>query len=79
MTSKDEAAILEMAQAKRLSAVTKLQQARALIEAAAENLAMLEGPGYCENYEAVQQAQYDLGKLTDKISTLVPPTGTFQI
>lgn len=79
MTSKDEASTLETAQAKRLTAVTKLQQARSLIEAAAEDLAMLEGPGYCENYEAVQKAQYDLGKLTDKISTLVLPTGTFQI
>jgi hypothetical protein len=60
------------------AAIQKLERARALIDAAREDMCNLEGRGYCDNYEEAGDLSERMEKLTSNYSRLAPPTGVFK-
>lgn len=61
----------------KASALQKLHQARALIDSARSDLCNLEGTGYCDHYDDAYTLYEKVGKFTDTLSRLAPPTGVF--
>lgn len=60
-------------------ALSKLAQAAALLDAAREDMANLEGVGYCDKYEKLATIRGQLTGLACSFKHLRPPTGVFKI
>jgi hypothetical protein len=61
----------------KTSALQKIDQARALMNSAGEDLCNLEGPGYCKRYEQVGDLYGRLGVVASYLRQLPPPTGVW--
>jgi hypothetical protein len=63
----------------KASALAKMKQAVALLDSAREDMANLEGVGYCDKYEALAKVRGSLTGLACSFQHLKPPTGVFEI
>lgn len=63
----------------KAAGLSKLDHARALIDAACQDLANLEGHGYCAKYEEFGKLRERLASMTAELRRLSPPTGVFKI
>lgn len=61
------------------SALAKLKQAVALMDSAREDMANLEGTGYCDKYERLAKVRGELTGLACSFQHLKPPTGVFEL
>ena len=61
----------------RRTALQKIEQARTLLDSARSDLCNLEGPGYCEKWEALYPHYEKLGQYATALRRMPPPTGVF--
>lgn len=75
----DQAATSEQGKALKASVLAKLKQAVALLDSAREDMANLEGIGYCDKYEKLAGVRGSLTGLACSFQHLKPPTGVFTV
>jgi hypothetical protein len=63
----------------KASALGKLKQAIGLMDSAREDMANLEGSGYCKKYERLATVRQSLISLTCSFQHLKPPTGVVKL